>query len=100
MSDRFARQRILEEVGDAGQARLEQAVLRLGQVDPIAARAARAYGLGLGFADVQHDDSLGQPSFVHAEHFRHLAPRGWAQGAHLALGRAREVLGLDRGGVR
>ncbi len=92
-TDRFARQRLLEEIGDLGQARLGAADLSLSpRLSPEVRRAARLYGEALGFGVVRVDDNKDSEAFRHERFFRHKSALAIGYGAHLALTRVREVL--------
>lgn len=105
-ADRFERQRILPEVGASGQAQLEASELVLSpQLPPNTLGAARLYAEAMGMrvhvcASSPETGSAEmappQISFPFDDLFRHTASRQVASGAHLALLRAREVLGIAR----
>jgi hypothetical protein len=89
--DRYARQRRLAEIGDAGQARLLAASHRVRGTD--GASTELAYLERAGFRAVELD-ALAEPTpFAHAALFRHAAARGHAAGAWRALRAITELLG-------
>ncbi len=87
--DRFARQRMLASVGDAGQARIAAATYRLGTDE--ANGVARDY---LERAGGEHFVSMVTPlePFAHGDVFRHASARAVAEGAWRALGQLRAAL--------
>lgn len=93
--DRFSRQRLLPEVGDAGQAQIEEFPLRLPHsVSPEAREWAQVYGARAGHpVDPTSIESWEFP-FPAASHFRHEAARAVAEGAYLSLENSKQALGL------
>lgn len=87
--DRFARQRMLAVVGDAGQARIVATHFQVAADD--AGAVARDY---LERAGGEHFVSARTPlePFAHERHFRHVAARDFAEGAWRALGQLRAAL--------
>ena len=87
--DRFARQRMLAAVGDAGQARIVAAQYRV--ADDAAGKVARDY---LERAGGEHFAPVRAPlePFAHQRHFRHAAARDFAEGAWRALEQLRAAL--------
>ena len=98
--DRFERQRILPEIGESGQARLETSELVLwSELDPVVLAAACLYGEAVGLrvrTACSSPAGVTQPAlpFPLEALFRHSAPRQLACGAHLALTKACEVLDI------
>jgi len=89
--ERYARQRRLAEVGDAGQARLGAASHRVAGAD--GAVTEFLYLHRAGFRAV-HLDTLAPPRpFAHAGAFHHAAARRHAAGAWRALRAITELLG-------
>lgn len=81
--DRYARQRRLAEIGDAGQARLLAASHRVRGTD--GAFTELAYLHRAGFRAVELDVLAEPLPFAHAALFRHAAPRRQAAGTWRAL---------------
>ena len=82
--DRYARQRLLAQVGDQGQQRLETAQYSCASTTAAAAEVARDY---LGRAGAVHfvSAAAAPSAFTHAAAFRHAAARDFAEGAWRAL---------------
>ena len=84
--DRYARQRCLAHVGDAGQQRIERATYALESADSASGRIEREYLIRAG---ARHFDggatSLPDVGFRHASVFRHEAAKHFAEGAWRAL---------------
>ena len=88
--DRYARQRRLAEIGDAGQARLLAASARVSGSDGALTELVYLYRAGLRVVSV---DTQARPRpFVHAAAFRHAATRRHAAGAWRALRTISELL--------
>lgn len=97
-SDRFARQRVLAEVGDRGQKRFAEACVRLPDGPGVDVAAEYLRRAGFGAVSIVADASLPPSrsfSSPHAELFRHSASLAVAEGAWRALDRIRAELGLD-----
>ena len=92
-SARFDRQRLLPEVGDAGQRLLGEAVLRLpADCSPEVQRAARLYGQAVGLGRISDEQDPAAGPFAHHQSFRHASSSALAEGAHLALSAVRKLL--------
>ncbi len=89
MGDRYARQRLLAEVGDDGQARIEAA--RLGVAASPEAWTEATYLARAGVHEIAPASGPPLP-FAHATVFRHEGPRRDAAGAWRALRQLRHVL--------
>jgi len=86
--DRYARQRLLAAVGDAGQARIMAATYTV--ASDAAAGVARDY---LERAGAERFETVAASApFAHASAFRHAAARDFAEGAWRALGQLRAAL--------
>jgi hypothetical protein len=92
--DRYARQRRLPEVGDAGQTRLGRSALGVaGSGD--AARAEADYLVRAGIGRVTPLPDQAPAPFAHAAAFQFAAPCALAAGAWRALAQIRRELGMD-----
>ena len=81
--DRYARQRRLAEIGDAGQARLLAASLRVAGTDGALTELVYLHRAGVGAVAI---DALAEPRpFAHAAFFHHAVTRRHAAGAWRAL---------------
>jgi hypothetical protein len=88
--DRYARQRRLPEVGDAGQQRIFDAVLEVRGTDGAIVEAEYLMRAGVERLSIS---PRGEPDpFVHAEAFVHAAPTRIAAGAWRALAQLRRVI--------
>jgi hypothetical protein len=92
MTDRYSRQRRLAQVGDAGQARLEDA--RFDVTAGPSALVEVAYLARAGARAVLVDRFLPRAPFAHAAHFRHAASRRLAAGSWRALQKLTATLRL------
>jgi hypothetical protein len=92
-SDRFARQRLLPEVGDKGQRAIAEASVRLpeGPASAVAADFLARAGVGR----VLVDGAARGSEFPHASHFRHAPSQLLGHGAWQALAHLRAVLELE-----
>ena len=89
---RFARQVLLPEVGDTGQARLAGAQVQVPvALDPLASSVATLYLERAGVGTVGRT-SLPPPDFPHGDRFCHPATRAVAYGAWFALREIRSAL--------
>lgn len=94
MSDRFARQRLLASVGDAGQRRISAATYVVsGGADP-SASVEREY-LARAGAELLRTRDEAAAAFTHAAAFHHAEARDFAAGAWRALCQLRNA--LERG---
>ena len=96
--DRYTRQRQLPEVGIDGQQRLQALHVRVpvGPSSMVEAEYLRRAGISIMPNDPEDTASLGVTAapFVHAEHFHAPGPMSFARGAHRALCRIKEALGI------
>jgi len=92
MSDLYARQVKLKEIGPTGQARIKDAVIRIADVagSPTASEYLRRSGVGVVIID-EHEPAT---EFPHAHHFQFDTCRTFAAGAWMATQRIARVLGL------
>src|SRR6476661_6889843 len=91
-SDRYVRQRLLAEVGEAGQRAIAEAAVRL--PEGAAGNAAADFLRRAGIGEVRVDAAAPPPEFPHASHFRHAPSTELGHGAWLALDHLRSLLGL------
>jgi len=88
--DRYARQRRLPEVGDAGQQRIFDAVLEVRGSDGALIEAE--YLMRAGVERLSLTPRAEPEPFAHAGAFEHAAPARIAAGAWRALGQLRRVI--------
>jgi hypothetical protein len=89
---RCARQRLLTEVGIAGQERLAETPALV--VADAGSDVATTYLRRAGVRDVRTVDAPA-PEFPHSSHLRYAAPHAVARGSWVAVDHVRRVLGLD-----
>lgn len=90
--DLWARQRILQEVGDDGQQKLAAASVQVSGSGRAAA-VCTDYLRRAGVSNIAVDSSADEPPFAYSELFRHAASRELGAGAWHALNIIRQVLG-------
>jgi hypothetical protein len=89
--DRYARQRLLAAVGDAGQARIARTRYRVASDASLAAQIEREYLARAGAELFETADGSGAP-FRHAAAFENAVARDFAEGAWRALCHIRSAL--------
>ena len=97
MQDLYVRQRLLPEVGDAGQRRLSEGTAIVGVTE--SARFAAEYLRRAGVGQVQVDERAAAPACPHAERFSFESTRELGSGAWQALIELRRLL-TDQAGVQ
>jgi hypothetical protein len=90
-TDRFARQRLLAEVGDHGQRRFAEASVCLADGPEAEVAADYLRRAGFGAVSVSSSASPTERAFPHGALFRHAASAALAAGAWCALDRIREL---------
>jgi len=83
MSDRFTRQRRLAEVGELGQARIQNAVAHVAKTP--AGAVAALYLSRAGVQRIETTEVTEPAEFTHTASFRHPASRQIAEGSWRAL---------------
>jgi hypothetical protein len=89
--DRYARQRLLAAVGDAGQARIARSRYCVTPGVTVAAQIERDYLTRAG-AELLDETGEARATFRHAGAFENAAARDFAEGAWRALGQIRSAL--------
>ncbi len=92
MTDLYIRQKILREIGEAGQFKLTHATATIPA--SYAAGPAREYLLRSGIGSVIERGQVVAPDFPHGDHFQFETCRVFAAGAWIATKTLVEVLGL------